>query len=90
LEDVKVEMEEPDGFTVLSQIPIPKLGYDQPATTYTLVELTDPNTGGWGHGEGERGRERGGGGERETLLQVGEGGKRGEMRKESDHLPCVQ
>lgn len=38
-------MEEPDGFSVLSNVPIPKLPYDQPATTYTLVELTDPNAG---------------------------------------------
>ena len=45
LEEVEVEMEEPEGFSVLSHIPIPKLGYDKPATTYTLVELTDPNSG---------------------------------------------
>lgn len=40
-------MEEPDGFSVLSHVAIPKLGYDQPSTTYTLVEIDDPNTGQW-------------------------------------------
>ena len=45
LEEVQVEMEEPDGFSVLSHISIPKLGCDQPATTYTLVEINDPTTG---------------------------------------------
>ena len=40
-----MELEEPEGFTVLSHIPIPKLVYDKPATTYTLVEMNDPNTG---------------------------------------------
>ena len=42
-------MEEPDGFTVLSHVPIPKLAYDQPARTYTLVELNDPTTGQYQH-----------------------------------------
>ena len=40
-----MEMEEPEGFSVLSYIPIPKLPYDQPATTYTLVEMEDPGIG---------------------------------------------
>ena len=62
LENVQVEMEEPDGFSVLSRVSIPSLGYDKPATTYTLVELTDPNIGQcgggvavswWGRGMGE-------------------------------------
>ena len=45
LEGVRVEMEEPEGFTILSYVPISKLPYDTTATTYTLVELNDPNTG---------------------------------------------
>ncbi len=45
LENVRVEMEEAEGFTVLSYVPIAKLPYDTPATTYTLVELNNPNTG---------------------------------------------
>ena len=44
LEDVRVEMEEPEGFSVVSYIPIQKLVCDLPASTYTLVELQDPNT----------------------------------------------
>ncbi len=45
LENVRVEMEEAEGFTVVSYVPIDKLPYETPATTYTLVELNDPNTG---------------------------------------------
>ncbi len=45
LENVWVEMEEPKGFAVQSHIPIPKLPYGQPATTYTLVEMNDPGIG---------------------------------------------
>lgn len=44
LEEVRVEMEEAEGFSVVSYVPIPKLPYDKPATTYTLVEITDPNS----------------------------------------------
>ena len=50
LENVQVEMEEPEGFSVLTYIPIPKLPYGHPATTYTLVEMNDLTTG-------DRGRE---------------------------------
>ncbi len=46
LENVHVEMEEAEGFSVLTSIPIAKLGYDQPGTTYTLVQMDDSNTGG--------------------------------------------
>ncbi len=45
LENVRVEMEEAEGFSVVSCVPIDKLPYETPATTYTLVELQDPNTG---------------------------------------------
>ena len=45
LEDVRVEMEEPEGFSLLTYVPIPKLPYGHPATTYTLVEMNDPTTG---------------------------------------------
>ena len=45
LEKVHVEMEEAEGFSVVSSIPIPKLPYGHPASTYTLVEFTDPNAG---------------------------------------------
>ena len=44
LENVRVEMEEAEGFSVVSYVPIPKLPYDKPGTTYTLVELNDPNS----------------------------------------------
>ena len=53
LENVQVEVEEPEGFSVLTYIPIPKLPYGHPATTYTLVEMSDLTTG-----ERERGVER--------------------------------
>lgn len=45
LENVRVEMEEVDGFTAISHIPIPVLPYGQPKTTYTLVQLDDPSIG---------------------------------------------
>ncbi len=45
LEEVRVEMEEAEGFSVLSCVPIPKLPYGQPAITYTLVEMNDPGIG---------------------------------------------
>ena len=45
LENVHVEMEEAEGFTVLCSIPTPKLSCDQPATTYTLVQMDTPNSG---------------------------------------------
>lgn len=44
LENVRVEMEEVEGFSVVSYVPVAKLPYDKPGTTYTLVELTDPNS----------------------------------------------
>jgi len=44
LEDVRVEMEEPEGFSLLTYVPISKLPYGHPATTYTLVEMNDPTT----------------------------------------------
>ncbi|XP_065910406.1 coatomer subunit gamma-2-like isoform X1 [Dysidea avara] len=43
LEQVKVEMEEPEGYQVISYIPTPSLPYNQPGTCYTLVEITDPD-----------------------------------------------
>ncbi len=45
LEDVRVEMEESEGFSVVSYVPIPLLPYNHPKSTYTLVELTDPSMG---------------------------------------------
>jgi len=51
-------MEEPEGFSVLTYIPIPKLPYGHPTTTYTLVEMNDLTTG-------NRGREEQGGREEE-------------------------
>ena len=45
LEGVYVEMEEAEGFSVVSHVPIPKLSYGQPATTYTLVEMADSGVG---------------------------------------------
>lgn len=47
LEDVRVEMEESEGFSVVSYVPIPLLPYNHPKSTYTLVELTDPSMGKW-------------------------------------------
>ena len=44
LENVRVEMEEAEGFSVLSYVPIAKLPYDKPGTTYTLVKMNDPNS----------------------------------------------
>jgi coatomer protein complex subunit gamma len=41
LENVRVEMEETEGFSVLSNVPIPHLPFNQPKTTYTLVQLDD-------------------------------------------------
>ena len=48
LEEVCVEMEGSEGFSVLSYTPIPKLPYGQPATAYTLVQMEDPGIGGLG------------------------------------------
>lgn len=55
LEDVRVEMEEPEGFSLLTYVPIPKLPYGHPATTYTLVEMNDPTTGNGREEQGEIG-----------------------------------
>ena len=44
LENVRVEMEEAEGFSVVSYVPIPSLPYDKPGTTYTLVKMNDPNS----------------------------------------------
>ena len=63
LENVQVEVEEPEGFSVLTYIPIPKLPYGHPATTYTLVEMSDLTTGE---------RERGGAKIREEREERGE------------------
>ena len=40
-----MEMEEADGFQVLTYVPIPKLPYGKPGTTYTLVEMSSPGSG---------------------------------------------
>jgi coatomer protein complex subunit gamma len=45
LENVRVEMEETEGFSVLSNVPIPHLPFNQPKTTYTLVQLDDSGIG---------------------------------------------
>jgi len=42
---VRGEMEEPEGFSLLTYVPFLKLPYGHPATTYTLVEINDPTTG---------------------------------------------
>ena len=44
LENVRVEMEEAEGFSVVSYVPVGKLPYEKPSTTYTLVEMNDPNS----------------------------------------------
>ena len=44
LENVRVEMDEVEGFSIVSYVPVAKLPYDKPGTAYTLVELTDPNS----------------------------------------------
>ena len=48
LEDVRVELEEPDGFEVVSFVPIAKLPYNEPGTAYSIVKLNSPDTGGCG------------------------------------------
>lgn len=48
LEDVRVEVEESEGWRVLANIPIPILPYDHPATTYTLLEMEDATIGLYG------------------------------------------
>jgi len=45
LTNVRVEMEEPDGFKVVGSIPIESLPYNKPGTTYTIVELVEQDTG---------------------------------------------
>ena len=40
-----MEVEESDGFSVQTTVPIPRLPYGQPATTYTLVEMEDAAIG---------------------------------------------
>ncbi|XP_003384949.1 PREDICTED: coatomer subunit gamma-2-like [Amphimedon queenslandica] len=41
LENVRVEMEETEGFSIISYIPIASLPYGQPKTAYTLVGIED-------------------------------------------------
>lgn len=48
LEDVRVEVEESEGWSILANIPIPILPYDHPATTYTLLEMEDASIGLYG------------------------------------------
>lgn len=45
LENVRVEVEESEGWSVITNIPIPTLPYDHPATTYTLLEMEDAAIG---------------------------------------------
>ena len=45
LEDVRVEMEQAEGFTLVTYVPIPKLAYGQPATTYSLMKMDNPGVG---------------------------------------------
>ena len=45
LENVRVEMEAPDNFAVATHVPIPRLPYGQPGTTYTLVAMENTNAG---------------------------------------------
>ena len=52
LTNVRVEMEEPEGFKVVGCIPIDNLPYSKPGTTYTIVELAERDTGGVGRGVG--------------------------------------
>ena len=52
LTNVRVEMEEPEGFKVVGCIPIDNLPYSKPGTTYTIVELVERDTGGVGRGAG--------------------------------------
>ena len=43
LENVRVEMEAPDNFAFATHVPIPRLPYGQPGTTYTLVAMENTN-----------------------------------------------
>lgn len=45
LENVRVEVEESEGWSVITTVPIPILPYSNPATTYTLVEMEDAGQG---------------------------------------------
>ena len=46
LENVTVQMETSDGFEVVRYVPAPSLPYDQPGTTYTVVQMPeDPTCG---------------------------------------------
>ena len=45
LEDVRVEVEESEGWSVITTVPILSLPYGNPATTYTLVEMEDGSIG---------------------------------------------
>ena len=45
LEEVRVEVEESEGWSVVTTIPIPSLPYGNPATTYTVVEMEDATQG---------------------------------------------
>ena len=46
LENVRVEMEETEGFSIISYVPIASLPYGQPKTAYTLVGIDDNTIGG--------------------------------------------
>ena len=45
LEDVRVEMEESEGWSIIATVPIPSLPYGQPCTTYILMEMEDAAIG---------------------------------------------
>lgn len=44
LEKVTVDMEAPEGFELVKQIPCPSLPYNKPGSTYCLVRLPDDAT----------------------------------------------
>ena len=74
LTNVRVEMEEPEGFRVVGCVPIESLPYSKPGTTYTIVELTEQDTGGgWGRTWVGVGQDKGGG-------EAGHGWGRGKTR----------
>ncbi|KAG8039921.1 hypothetical protein G9C98_000650 [Cotesia typhae] len=45
LEDVSVAIEPPEGYTIIGEIPCPRLTYNEPGTTYTILQyLEDINS----------------------------------------------
>ena len=47
LEEVRVEVEESEGWSIVTSVPIPSLPYGKPTSTYTLLEMEDATQGVW-------------------------------------------